>query len=145
MQNTTNVPTTEHYIQHVDEPHSPLAAHSPTPPSSTPQPNTPPSPRQPYTPLSPSSPSITTSAQTLSQAQPVANHTPFPTDNQSQTVFTHPMVTRAKVGIFKPLEHMNCHVTTTSPLPCSHVRALHNPNRKQALLNEYNALITNRT
>ncbi|GKB41905.1 ribonuclease H-like domain-containing protein [Tanacetum coccineum] len=37
---------------------------------------------------------------------------------------THPMVTRAKAGIFKPLERMNCHVTTTSPLPRSHVHAL---------------------
>ncbi|GJY73209.1 ribonuclease H-like domain-containing protein [Tanacetum coccineum] len=37
---------------------------------------------------------------------------------------THPIVTRAKVGIFKPLERMNYHVTTTSPLPRSHVHAL---------------------
>ncbi|GKC30920.1 ribonuclease H-like domain-containing protein [Tanacetum coccineum] len=45
---------------------------------------------------------------------------------------THPMVTRAKVGIFKPLERMNCHVTTTSPLPRSHVHALRDPNWKEA-------------
>nr|GEV28526.1 ribonuclease H-like domain-containing protein [Tanacetum cinerariifolium] len=38
---------------------------------------------------------------------------------------THPMVTRAKAGIFKPLECMNLHVATTSPLPRSHVHALH--------------------
>nr|GEX12698.1 ribonuclease H-like domain-containing protein [Tanacetum cinerariifolium] len=55
------------------------------------------------------------------------------------------MVTRAKAGIFKPLEHMNCHVTTTSPLPRSHVHALRDPNWKEAMLNEYNALITNGT
>ncbi|GJT54827.1 ribonuclease H-like domain-containing protein [Tanacetum coccineum] len=58
---------------------------------------------------------------------------------------THPMVTRAKAGIFKPLERMNCHVTTTSPLPRSHVHALRDPNWKKAMLDEYNALITNRT
>ncbi|GKF79032.1 ribonuclease H-like domain-containing protein, partial [Tanacetum coccineum] len=58
---------------------------------------------------------------------------------------THPMVTRAKAGIFKPLERMNCHVTTTSPLPLSHVHALRNPNWKEAMLDEYNALITNGT
>ncbi|GJR05347.1 ribonuclease H-like domain-containing protein [Tanacetum coccineum] len=58
---------------------------------------------------------------------------------------THPMVTRAKAGIFKPLERMNCHVTTTSPLPRSHVHALHDPNWKEAMLDEYNALITNGT
>ncbi|GJY19973.1 ribonuclease H-like domain-containing protein [Tanacetum coccineum] len=55
------------------------------------------------------------------------------------------MVTRAKDDIFKPLERMNCHVTTTLPLPCSHVHALLDPNRKEAMLDEYNALITNGT
>nr|GEU82182.1 ribonuclease H-like domain-containing protein [Tanacetum cinerariifolium] len=55
------------------------------------------------------------------------------------------MVTRAKDGIFKPLERMNCHVTTTSPLPRSHVHALRDPNWKEAMLDEYNALISNRT
>ncbi|GJU56584.1 ribonuclease H-like domain-containing protein [Tanacetum coccineum] len=58
---------------------------------------------------------------------------------------THPMVTHAKAGIFKPLERMNCHVTTTSPLPRSHVHALHDPNWKKDMLDEDNALITNRT
>ncbi|GKB81857.1 ribonuclease H-like domain-containing protein [Tanacetum coccineum] len=58
---------------------------------------------------------------------------------------THPMVTRAKAGIFKPLERMNCHVTTTSPLPRSHVHALRDPNWKEDMLFEYNALITNGT
>nr|GEW39171.1 ribonuclease H-like domain-containing protein [Tanacetum cinerariifolium] len=41
---------------------------------------------------------------------------------------THPIVTRAKAGIFKPLECMNLHVATTSPLPRSHVHALPNVN-----------------
>ncbi|GKD09756.1 ribonuclease H-like domain-containing protein [Tanacetum coccineum] len=40
---------------------------------------------------------------------------------------------------------MNCHVTTTSPLPRSHVHALQDPNWKEAVLDEYNALITNGT
>ncbi|GJS64216.1 ribonuclease H-like domain-containing protein [Tanacetum coccineum] len=39
---------------------------------------------------------------------------------------------------------MNCHVTTTSPLPRSHVHALWDSNWKEAMLDEYNALITNR-
>ncbi|GJY54750.1 ribonuclease H-like domain-containing protein [Tanacetum coccineum] len=60
-------------------------------------------------------------------------------------MITHPMVTRAKAGIFKPLERMNFHVTTTSPLPRSHVHALRDPNWKEAMLDEYNALITNGT
>ncbi|GJT20575.1 ribonuclease H-like domain-containing protein [Tanacetum coccineum] len=38
---------------------------------------------------------------------------------------------------------MNCHATTTSPLPQSHVHALRGPNWKQAILDEYNALIIN--
>ncbi|GJY98500.1 ribonuclease H-like domain-containing protein [Tanacetum coccineum] len=47
--------------------------------------------------------------------------------------------------IFKLLKRMNCHVTTTSPLPRSHVHALRDPNWKEAMLDEYNALITNGT
>ncbi|GJU08396.1 ribonuclease H-like domain-containing protein [Tanacetum coccineum] len=38
---------------------------------------------------------------------------------------------------------MNCHVTTTSLLPRSHVHALRDPNWKEDMLDEYNALITN--
>ncbi|GJT14985.1 ribonuclease H-like domain-containing protein [Tanacetum coccineum] len=40
---------------------------------------------------------------------------------------------------------MNCHITTTSLLSRSHVHALRDPNWKEAMLNEYNALITNGT
>ncbi|GJV48893.1 ribonuclease H-like domain-containing protein [Tanacetum coccineum] len=55
----------------------------------------------------------------------------------------HPIVTCAKADIFKPLERMNCHVTTTLPLPRSHVYDLCDPYWKEAMLYEYNALITN--
>nr|GEX72105.1 retrotransposon protein, putative, unclassified [Tanacetum cinerariifolium] len=55
------------------------------------------------------------------------------------------MVTRAKASIFKLLERMYCHVTTTSPLPRCHVHALRDSNWKKAMLDEYNALITNET
>nr|GEW76414.1 ribonuclease H-like domain-containing protein [Tanacetum cinerariifolium] len=40
---------------------------------------------------------------------------------------------------------MNCRVTTTSPLPRSHVHAFRDPNLKEAMLDEYNDLITNGT
>nr|GEW10041.1 40S ribosomal protein S16 [Tanacetum cinerariifolium] len=40
---------------------------------------------------------------------------------------------------------MNCHVATTSPLPRSHVHALRDPNWKEVMLDEYNALIINET
>ncbi|GJV42892.1 ribonuclease H-like domain-containing protein [Tanacetum coccineum] len=125
IQSRTNVPTTP-----------PITPHPTTPPTSPPQPDT-------Y--LSHSSTLIPTLAQTQSHAQTVDSHTTIPINNSSQTMSTHPMVTRAKAGIFKPLERMNCHVTTTSPLPRSHVHALRDPNWKEAMLDEYNALITNGT
>ncbi|GJX61520.1 ribonuclease H-like domain-containing protein [Tanacetum coccineum] len=120
----------------MDEPNSPITAHPTTPPTSPPPPDTPPS---------NNSTPVPTSVQTQLHAQQVSSHTPIPTNNSSQTVSTHLMVTRAKAGIFKPLECMNCHVTTTSPLPRSHVHALCDPNWKEVMLDEYNALITNGT
>nr|GEY82382.1 ribonuclease H-like domain-containing protein [Tanacetum cinerariifolium] len=107
IQTTTNVSTTEPFVQHIDEPNNPITTHPTTPPTNS--------------------------------------HTPIPINNSSQTASTHPMVTRAKAGIFKPLERMNCHVTTTSPLHRSHVHAIRDPNWKEAMLDEYNALITNGT
>ncbi|GKC01723.1 ribonuclease H-like domain-containing protein [Tanacetum coccineum] len=151
IQTTTNVPTTEPFVQHMNEPNTPITPHHITPPTSPPQPDTHPSysstpiPPQPDTPPSHSSTPIPTSAPTQSHAQTVDSHTPFPINNSSQTMSTHPMVTRAKAGIFKPLERMNCHVTTTSPLPRSHVHALRDPHWKEAMLDEYNALISNGT
>ncbi|GJU63696.1 ribonuclease H-like domain-containing protein [Tanacetum coccineum] len=140
IQSRTNVPTTP-----------PITPHPTTPPTSPPQPDTPPFNNS--TPISPqldtppyhSSTPIPNLAQTQPHAQTVHSHTPIPINNSSQTMSTHPMVTRAKAGIFKPLERMNCHVTTTSPLPRSHVHALRDPNWKEAMLDEYNALITNGT
>nr|GFB83102.1 hypothetical protein [Tanacetum cinerariifolium] len=63
----------------------------------------------------------------------VDNHTPIPINNSSQTMPTHPMVTRAKASIFKPLERMNYHVTTTLPLHHSYVHALRDPNLKEVM------------
>nr|GEW67489.1 hypothetical protein [Tanacetum cinerariifolium] len=151
IQTTTNVFTTKLFVQQIDELNNPITPHLTTPPTSPPQPDTPsshsstPFPPQPDTHLSHSLTPITTSAQTQSHPQTVDSHTPIPINNSSQTMSTHPMVTRAKAGIFKQLERMNCHVTTTSPLPRSHVHALRDPNWKEAMLDEYNALITNRT
>ncbi|GKB35601.1 ribonuclease H-like domain-containing protein [Tanacetum coccineum] len=56
---------------------------------------------------------------------------------------THPMVTRAKDGISKPIDRLSLHTTTTSPLLWSHVHALRDLNWQKAMLDEYNALITN--
>ncbi|GJY34362.1 ribonuclease H-like domain-containing protein [Tanacetum coccineum] len=53
------------------------------------------------------------------------------------------MVTRSKVGIVKKNPKFACHVSTPSSIPHSHLHALRNPNWKHAMLDEYNALITN--
>nr|GEY19660.1 hypothetical protein [Tanacetum cinerariifolium] len=133
----------------MDEPKNLITPHPTTPPTTPPQPDTPPShsstpiPPQPDTHPSHSSTPIPTSAQTQSHSQTVCSHTIVPINNSSQTMPTHLMVTRAKAGIFKLLERMNCHVTTTSSLPRSHVYALRDPNWKEDMLDEYNALITN--
>ncbi|GJU49961.1 copia protein [Tanacetum coccineum] len=58
---------------------------------------------------------------------------------------THHMVTRAKARISKPLERMNCHITTTLPIPRSHIHALRDPYWNKAMVDEYNALISNGT
>ncbi|GJS57250.1 ribonuclease H-like domain-containing protein [Tanacetum coccineum] len=85
------------------------------------------------------------SAKPISTAEKLVTQTTIPADNQPQTISSHPMVIRVKAGIFKPLERMNYHVTTTSQLPRSHVHALWDSNWKEAMLDEYNALITNGT
>nr|GEY77285.1 ribonuclease H-like domain-containing protein [Tanacetum cinerariifolium] len=77
-----------------------------------------------------------------------SQHTrPNPTTSQQQPVQNtsqkHLMVTRSKVGIVKSNPKFSMHVSTTSPVPCSHIHALHDPNWKHAMLDEYNALITN--
>ncbi|GKA43502.1 ribonuclease H-like domain-containing protein [Tanacetum coccineum] len=57
----------------------------------------------------------------------------------------HPMVTRSKVGIVKANPKYNFHVTTSSPIPKSPFHALRDPNWKQAMCDEYKALIDNKT
>nr|GEY37859.1 ribonuclease H-like domain-containing protein [Tanacetum cinerariifolium] len=53
------------------------------------------------------------------------------------------MVTRTKVGTFKKNPKFACHVSVSSSIPCSHIHALRDPNWKHAMLDEYNALISN--
>ncbi|GKA99629.1 ribonuclease H-like domain-containing protein [Tanacetum coccineum] len=48
-------------------------------------------------------------------------------------------------GISKPLARINCHATTTSLIPRSHLHALRDPNWHKAMVDEYNALISNGT
>ncbi|WCJ39437.1 Reverse transcriptase (RNA-dependent DNA polymerase) [Euphorbia peplus] len=55
------------------------------------------------------------------------------------------MTTRAKAGIFKPQQKLNLTASTLSPIPSNPSLALHDPNWKSAMTDEYNALIENKT
>ncbi|GKB41462.1 ribonuclease H-like domain-containing protein [Tanacetum coccineum] len=55
------------------------------------------------------------------------------------------MVIRSKVGTVKANPKYNFHVTTSSPIPKSPFQALRDPNWKQAMCDEYKALIDNNT
>ncbi|KAI3686614.1 hypothetical protein L1987_80294 [Smallanthus sonchifolius] len=58
------------------------------------------------------------------------------------------MNTRSMSGIFKPKTHFNLNMSTTpllSPLPKSPTEALSNPNWKNAMTDEFRALIDNKT
>ncbi|GKE28134.1 ribonuclease H-like domain-containing protein [Tanacetum coccineum] len=55
------------------------------------------------------------------------------------------MVTRSKVEIVKANPKYSLHVTTSSPIPKSPLHALRDPNWKQAMCDEYKALINNNT
>nr|GEZ30231.1 ribonuclease H-like domain-containing protein [Tanacetum cinerariifolium] len=53
----------------------------------------------------------------------------------------HPMVTCFRVGTNRPTEHFNLHVSSVSPLPKSYRDAFNDPNRQNAMRDEYTALI----
>ncbi|GKA51091.1 ribonuclease H-like domain-containing protein [Tanacetum coccineum] len=55
------------------------------------------------------------------------------------------MVTSSKVGIVNANPKYNLHVTTSSPIPKSPFHALRDPNWKQAMCDEYKALIDKNT
>ncbi|GJR39890.1 ribonuclease H-like domain-containing protein [Tanacetum coccineum] len=57
----------------------------------------------------------------------------------------HPMVTRSRVGTTRPNPRYAGHVSTISPLPRSYKEAFNDPNWRNAMFNEYNALIKNKT
>lgn len=59
----------------------------------------------------------------------------------TQTTTTHPMQTRSKSGIVKPVTRLCLHTTKVSPLPSNHIQAATDPNWNPAMREEYNALI----
>ncbi|GJY55513.1 ribonuclease H-like domain-containing protein [Tanacetum coccineum] len=77
--------------------------------------------------------------------QPNNNVLPQPTNPNPNTVSVHPMVTRYRVGSNKPTKKFTFHVTPISPLPKSYRDAFNDPNWQNAVHDEYNALIKNKT
>ncbi|KAJ9566937.1 hypothetical protein OSB04_002903 [Centaurea solstitialis] len=57
----------------------------------------------------------------------------------------HPMVTRLRHGITKPINRLNLHVSAESSIPKSYIHALRDPNWTIAMQDEFNALIANET
>nr|GEU77959.1 ribonuclease H-like domain-containing protein [Tanacetum cinerariifolium] len=77
----------------------------------------------------------------LNTTLPPNTSPPSPPPSTSQ----HPMVTRFKVRIMKANPKYNIHVTTSSSIPKSPFHTLRDPNWKQAMCDEYKALIDNKT
>nr|GEV26335.1 ribonuclease H-like domain-containing protein [Tanacetum cinerariifolium] len=111
-------------------PITPVSAPVHTPQVDVPTPPTPPIPPPPPTPQS--------------VPQIIPEHTPAPT-NDSPTVSIHPMVTRSRVGTTRPNPCYAGYVSTISPLPRSYKEAFNDPNWRNAMFDEYNALIKNKT
>nr|GEW59793.1 ribonuclease H-like domain-containing protein [Tanacetum cinerariifolium] len=76
--------------------------------------------------------------------QIVPEHAPAPT-NDSPTMSIHPIVTRSRIGTTRPNPRYAGHVSTISPLPWSYKEAFNDPNCRNAMFDEYNALIKNKT
>nr|GEW29379.1 ribonuclease H-like domain-containing protein [Tanacetum cinerariifolium] len=55
------------------------------------------------------------------------------------------MVTRFRVGTNRPTKRFACHVSPISPLSKSYTHAFNDPHWYRAMLDEYNALIKNKT
>nr|GFA01806.1 ribonuclease H-like domain-containing protein [Tanacetum cinerariifolium] len=81
----------------------------------------------------------------LSIPSPQITLTPPTTPPPPPPTSQHPMVTRSKVEIVKANPKYNFHVTTSSHISKSPFHALRDPNWKQAMCDEYKALIDNDT
>ena len=57
----------------------------------------------------------------------------------------HPMVTRGKLGITKPIQRLNLHVDTISSVPKNYLLDFKDPTWLNAMTEEYTALITKKT
>ncbi|KAJ9558576.1 hypothetical protein OSB04_013190 [Centaurea solstitialis] len=84
-------------------------------------------------------------ATNLPSPTPVSPSSTYTDHPVTQPTPTHHMTTRAKAGITKPIQRLNLHINTTSPVPRSHLQALRDPNWQKAMNEEYHALIKNGT
>nr|GEX79768.1 ribonuclease H-like domain-containing protein [Tanacetum cinerariifolium] len=100
---------------------------------------TPPTPHTPPTPPTPPPPPMPQSV-----PQIIPEHASAPT-NESPTVSIHPMVTRSCVETTRPNPRYAGHMSTISPIPRSYKEAFNDPNWRNAMFDEYNALIKNNT
>ncbi|GKB36047.1 ribonuclease H-like domain-containing protein [Tanacetum coccineum] len=80
--------------------------------------------------------SVLTETQTETTSQPVTSNPP---------TRTHPMVTQTQDGTHKITQRLNLHVSHISPVPKSPSLALSDPHWRNAMYDEYNALIKNGT
>ncbi|GKA53712.1 ribonuclease H-like domain-containing protein [Tanacetum coccineum] len=81
----------------------------------------------------------------LSTSSPQTTQTPPTTLPPPASTSQHPMVTCSKVKIVKANPKYNLHVTASSLIPKPPFHALRDPNWKQAMCDEYKALIDNNT
>ncbi|GJS11981.1 ribonuclease H-like domain-containing protein [Tanacetum coccineum] len=128
----TTTPTPHNTPNHTarNSPHTP--AQSPTMAQTSQQkPTTQPSP----TPL-------TAQHQLVTQQLIIPN---LPQNTNPNPVSVNPMVTHFRVGTNCPTQRLNLHVSSVSPLPKSHRDAFNDPNWQNAMCDECNVLIKNKT
>ena len=116
--------------------------------------NVPPSPTQTQTQTATSPPNIHIPLQTNETDTSPINQLPTPVSVSQDSppinvnpnpVSIHPMVTRSRVVTTRHTQLLNLHVSTLSPLPKSYNAAFTNPNWRNAMSDEHNALIKNKT
>lgn len=70
----------------------------------------------------------------------------IPTRSLPAASSTYIMTSRSCLDIIKPVDRLNLHIdSTTSPVPCNYLEAFCDPNRLNAMKEEFNALISNGT
>ncbi|GJS03691.1 ribonuclease H-like domain-containing protein [Tanacetum coccineum] len=67
------------------------------------------------------------------------------TDPVNEPPRTHPMITRSQSGIVKPIDRLSLHTFSISPIPKNPSHALKDPHWRNAMYDEYNALVKNGT